>query len=1373
MVKKGNCTLLPACHLVRNYGGCDKTFGVNGFDITEAIPKADVLENGMEITPDMIAEDLNTTRVAICHEPEDPSMTPTCECLPGRYQDQNSKAQPGTNCTPVNNCLASNRGGCHVNATCIYSGPGTNLCMCNKGFKGNGKEGDGSWDPKGAFFKGCVAINPCEEGTDGCSNDACCTYLGPPLDRNGKQIPNPLYGSKAFPSNPSKAVGEVHNCTCNPGFRGNGTFCKELCTIGPADCIHGSEPNPNMTSGLDEDCNCVKCEEPWQGELCDTCMYNASDCKNEGQFNAEHCRCENCTAPWGGLLCDECQRTNEDCINGGYINEETCECEGCSKYRSPPGPDGKRGKPIDKWAGALCDVCLWTEDTCYHSSIKDQKLLKTGGDPSSIVSTIRTEEQVRMNQFKVEECVCKNCSHPWKGELCEVCGLENGDCTHGGRLDKANCRCVECNEPWTGRMCSTCSWQKLCNAGSPGPESCPCKHGSKLDPLTCTCIDGEGPWGGPTFEECQYEKQDCNKGILSKKLCKCIVCPKWWTGDLCDTCARNQTFYKNGGQFDADACACKDCIAPWSGDLCDICNRDPMDCENGSELDVENCTCVEPGKKECPRGYTGATCGGCTLKQSDCLNNGVLNKEACMCEECEPWGGKRCSVCTLKDQQCGHGTIADKVNCQCKHSQGTPAKPCGPNAWGGVLCNICQMLETDCQHGSILNKKKCRCVKNAQSDICPNPWKGIYCEACSERRLFENDVANCQNGGKLDRQKCQCVGCDEGWAGAKCSVCNRKNVDCKNGAALDPELCRCSEPNGVGCPMPWVGPYCDKCALTAKSCKAGTFDATSCKCICPEGHKGLFCQISAACPKNCNGKGKCVKNTCQCNPGWGSPSLNSENPCSVKAKRTGWCYSVGDPHPRTFDGFRFDTYERGEFVYYKDTIDPFEEEVHVTHTMLRNSDRSGVSGLALRYKESPDSTGRDTVVVTSCTGSQWCNRDFSVSYNCDWHAPDGSSWHDKAWRWGGVTFPNGIYLNLRNMVMENKKTGLYINWSNWGGWYGSNRFTRMWNLYVRARLPRDGRARGYCGNFDGNRWNDRQFVEESLSPSQVSSPRSNTFHSSSQLSVNMDYGKLDTSEYGYGKQSQGPFAATQSWHNRGGGNGRYRSIMQCKDGPNGHDIKQHVCFDCPAGSRGRRGNSLNGILDSKGARHLLSVEEPEDISTLQLTEGTSATQGRKKKPCNVSVPMNGKTDIEVPDGPEKPEECARPDTPGVVPNFMKFAECECSTKDPALVAVTTCAPCCPGSAKAKKAAKAGACCDCIQDFCGTGSAMMANLCANVQDDEEGAKQDEESEKKEDAAEQQSADHAAAQQNANAAITATEEAMDGMATNEKGVRRRLL
>ncbi len=43
--------------------------------------------------------------------------THSCQCLTGWRED-------GDECQPINNCDASDGGGCHPNATCIYVGPG-------------------------------------------------------------------------------------------------------------------------------------------------------------------------------------------------------------------------------------------------------------------------------------------------------------------------------------------------------------------------------------------------------------------------------------------------------------------------------------------------------------------------------------------------------------------------------------------------------------------------------------------------------------------------------------------------------------------------------------------------------------------------------------------------------------------------------------------------------------------------------------------------------------------------------------------------------------------------------------------------------------------------------------------------------------------------------------------------------------------------------------------------------------------------------------------------------------------------------------------------------------------------------------------------
>ena len=52
----------------------------------------------------------------------------SCGCLDG-YE------RKGRSCFPINPCHATDRGGCHADAECIYTGPGTHICLCPPGSK--------------------------------------------------------------------------------------------------------------------------------------------------------------------------------------------------------------------------------------------------------------------------------------------------------------------------------------------------------------------------------------------------------------------------------------------------------------------------------------------------------------------------------------------------------------------------------------------------------------------------------------------------------------------------------------------------------------------------------------------------------------------------------------------------------------------------------------------------------------------------------------------------------------------------------------------------------------------------------------------------------------------------------------------------------------------------------------------------------------------------------------------------------------------------------------------------------------------------------------------------------------------------------------
>ncbi|KAK1799743.1 hypothetical protein P4O66_006276 [Electrophorus voltai] len=111
----------------------------------------------------------------------------TCVCGPGYEGD-------GYSCTEVNLCLKPERGGCHINAQCVYAGSGNLSCVCNEGWTGDGIL--------------CVEVNNClMEDRGGCHVHAECTPTGP------------SQAACEFKAN------GTHTCTCPADYEGDGISC--------------------------------------------------------------------------------------------------------------------------------------------------------------------------------------------------------------------------------------------------------------------------------------------------------------------------------------------------------------------------------------------------------------------------------------------------------------------------------------------------------------------------------------------------------------------------------------------------------------------------------------------------------------------------------------------------------------------------------------------------------------------------------------------------------------------------------------------------------------------------------------------------------------------------------------------------------------------------------------------------------------------------------------------------------------------------------------------------------------------------------------------------------------------------------------------
>jgi hypothetical protein len=260
--------------------------------------------------------------------------------------------------------------------------------------------------------------------------------------------------------------------------------------------MHGGRLDPTT-------CKCIWCEDPWIGDLCETCGRNQGQCVHGTlkSLASESCTCEGGPTGelgaemnanlWSGPFLEKCMRLQRDCVHGGTMNKELCVCEQCSH---------------NYWAGDLCNKCLRNTGQCKHGSTLNLLACKCGAHHWRHVTS---------------------CPHPWSGDFCGQCTGKcvhgkngNGNVADGGSFSPEECICKECEYPWSGRWCEICSVH---------PNDC--KHQSMLNPSKCECEGGDEPWRGRLRSTCPLTAADCaHNSVLNLVTCDCEMCRYPWDG---------------------------------------------------------------------------------------------------------------------------------------------------------------------------------------------------------------------------------------------------------------------------------------------------------------------------------------------------------------------------------------------------------------------------------------------------------------------------------------------------------------------------------------------------------------------------------------------------------------------------------------------------------------------------------------------------------------------------------------------------------------------------------------------------------------------------------------------------------------------------
>ncbi len=193
--------------------------------------------------------------------------------------------------------------------------------------------------------------------------------------------------------------------------------------------------------------------------------------------------------------------------------------------------------------------------------------------------------------------------------------------------------------------------------------------------------------------------------------------------------------------------------------------------------------------------------------------------------------------------------------------------------------------------------------------------------------------------------------------------------------------------------------------------------------------------------------------TCNCIGNWYGQRCD-------KYMGTSQCQSVGDPHPLSLDGLRFNIYDAGEFLMFKHPQHPV--EIHELTRMARPH-IAATAGVAMRTEgttisiEQPHCGNRNNFQVRAIENG--------VCRNIGW---------GRRYSRQGLTYDGGRH------IYGPRGTDIYLGgWWRYNWWRGQCGSAYWLNIYVRIKAPRDGKAEGICGTFRGNRNTDEQTLIQS------------------------------------------------------------------------------------------------------------------------------------------------------------------------------------------------------------------------------------------------------------------------------------------------------